>query len=124
MKVEITCVENFQTVKTVIEVNEYKEISLVIESLRQAIKDGTKDIVSKSRKKKTNVEAETNFLPPKEEPKKTVEQVEQDMPVTQGQKNYLAKLGVTDATIQALRGFKEASELIGKLSGTKLNKKI
>ena len=53
MKVEITCVENFQTVKTIVEVNEYKEISLVIESLRQAIKDGTKDIVSKSRKKKT-----------------------------------------------------------------------
>lgn len=124
MKVEITCTENFQTVKCIIEVTQYSEISLVIESLRQAIKDGTKDIQPRSKKKKTNVEPETNFLPSKEEPKKTVEQAEQDMPVTQGQKNYLAKLGVTDATIQALRGFKEASELIERLSGTKLNKKV
>ena len=122
MKVEITCTENFQQVRFVAEVQYMEEISTLIASVRQAIKDGTTDV--EGSKKKTPKKKATEKPVEKKEEQPVQEAPEDSMPVTQGQRNYLRSLGVAQDKIDALGSFNEASKLISQLSGTKLRKNI
>ena len=120
MKCERTCTENFQQVKFVVEVEAMEEISMWISSVRNAIKEGTTDVEG-GKKKGTP-------LPPKKADQKPAKQLvkapDDEMPVTQGQLNYLRKLGVPENEINELASFSEASQLIETLSGTKLRKQL
>ena len=123
MKVEITCTENFQQVRFVAEVQYMEEISTLIASVRQAIKDGTTDV--EGSKKKAPAKKKTAEKPVEKKVEQPVQEAPEDsMPVTQGQRNYLRSLGVAQDKIDALRSFNEASKLISQLSGTKLRKNI
>ena len=124
MKCEITCTENFQQVKFIVEVEAMEEISMWISSVRNAIKEGTTDVEG-GKKKGTPVPPKKVERPVQQQAQQqTVKAPDDEMPVTQGQVNYLRKLGVPENEINALANFSEASKLIETLSGTKLRKQL
>ena len=96
----ITASENFQTISVDVEFSKYSELVDHLKSLRNVIFEATKDVAEKKDKK--------------EEPKKEVRMA------TPGQIKYLNNLGY-EGDISNLE-FEEASRLIDKLGGCKLNK--
>lgn len=99
MKTRITASENFQTVEVVVDVLSFQQITEILLELRQAIKDATKDVQSKSKKE---------------------EKIEVKM-ATQGQIKYLHNLGWSGDETQLT--FDEASEIISQMGGSKLKAK-
>lgn len=124
MKCEITCTENFQQVKFIVEVETMEEISMWISSVRNAIKEGTTDVEGGKKKGTPVPPKKVEQRPVQPTQQKTVANPDDEMAVTQGQINYLRRLGVPENEINALASFSEASKLIETLSGTKLRKQL
>ena len=96
----ITASENYQTITVEVEFNKYSDLVSHLKSLRNVIYEATKDINEKKEKV--------------EEPKQEVRMA------TAGQLKYLNNLGYEGDTNKLT--FEEASKLIDKLGGCKLNR--